>query len=144
MNAVAEAPPPRVEWDLASDMARRSLPVAPVLVAVAAAGWGVDGALSASYGLVLVVVNLLVAAALLAWAARRSLGLLAGVALGGFVVRLAAVTVAVWAVKDQSWVELVPLGLTILVTQLGLLWWETRHLSLSLAYPGLKPPPGRS
>ena len=36
------------------------------------------------------------------------------------------------------------LGVTILVTQLGLLWWETRHVSLSLAYPGLKPPQGRS
>ena len=144
MTTVADTAPPAVEWDMASDMARRALPLAPVLVAAGAAVWGLDGALSTSYGLVLVTANLLVAASALGWAARRSLALLAGVAVGGFVVRLAAVTLAVWAVKDLAWVELVPLGLTIVVTQVGLLWWETRHLSLSLAYPSLKPPPGRS
>lgn len=140
---VAEVSAP-VEWELASDMIRRGLPAAPVLVVLAAVFWGVHGALSAGYGLVLVLGNLIVSAALMAWAGRRSLGLLAGVAAGGCALRLGVVTLAVYAVKDQSWVELVPLALTIVVTQLGLLWWETRHLSLSLAYPGLKPPPGRS
>jgi len=33
----------------------------------------------------------------------------------------------------------VPLALTIGVTHLGLLIWETRYVSASLAYPGLKP-----
>ena len=33
----------------------------------------------------------------------------------------------------------VPLGLTIVLTHLGLLTWETRHISNSLAFPGLKP-----
>lgn len=133
-----------VEWDMATDMVRRGLPVAPVLVVVGALGWGVDGALSTGYALVLVLGNLLVAAALMRWAARKSLGVLAGVAAGGYAVRMAVVTLAVWAVKDSSWVELLPLGLTIVVTQLGLLWWETRQISLSLAYPGLKPTSGRS
>lgn len=144
VTAVAGAPAPQVEWEMATAMVRRGLPAAPVLVAAAGAVWGVHGALSAAYGLVLAFANLVVCAALLAWAARRSLALLAGVALGGYVVRLAAVTLAVWAVKDHAWAELVPLGLTIVATQVGLLWWETRHLSLSLAYPGAKPPPGRS
>jgi hypothetical protein len=36
-------------------------------------------------------------------------------------------------------VELVPLGLTIIITHLGLLFWELRHISSSLAFPGLKP-----
>lgn len=144
VTVVADTPAPQVEWELATDMVRRGIPAAPVLVLVAGAGWGVDGALSAGYGLVLALGNLMLCAALLAWAGRRSLALLAGVALGGYVIRLGIVTLAVWAVKDRGWVELVPLGLTILVTQLGLLWWETRHLSMTLAYPGLKPPPGRS
>ncbi|MDP9387647.1 MAG: ATP synthase subunit I [Actinomycetota bacterium] len=141
-TAPAPAAPPAVEWELATDMLRRGLPVAPALVLVAALGWRVEGALSAAYGVALVLANLAVSAALLAWGARRSLGVLAGVALGGFVVRLGLVALAIAAVRDQAWVAMVPLGLTILVTQLGLLWWETRHLSLSLAYPGVKPPRG--
>ena len=143
VTALTEAPP-QVEWKLGTDMVRRGLPVAPLVIALAAAGWGVDGALSAAYAVVLVLVNLLVSAAVTARAARHSLTMLAAAAAGGFAVRLALVTLAVWAGKDQSWVELVPLGITILITQLGLLWWETRHVSLTLAYPGLKPPSGRS
>lgn len=135
---------PRLEWEMATDMVRRGLPVAPVPVILAAAFYGVAGALSAGFGIALVLVNLVASAALMAWAAGRSLGMLAGVASLGYAVRLALLTFAVWLVKDMAWVELVPLGITILVTQIGLLWWETRHLSLSLAYPGLKPPPGRS
>jgi len=46
---------------------------------------------------------------------------------------------AVWAVKDLSWVEPLPLGLTLIVTHLGLLLWELRYVSASLAFPGLKP-----
>lgn len=135
---------PQVEWDLATDMVRRGLPVAPIVVLFGALGWGVHGALSTAYALVLVLGNLLASAALMRWAGKKSLGVLAGAAAGGYAVRMAVVTLAVWAVKGMSWVELLPLGLTIVVTQLGLLWWETRQISLSLAYPGLKPPSGRS
>jgi hypothetical protein len=49
----------------------------------------------------------------------------------------------VWALKDRSWIELVPLGLTIVVTHLGLLVWETRYVSTTLAFPGLLPRDGR-
>jgi len=34
---------------------------------------------------------------------------------------------------------LIPLAVAILVTHLGLLFWETRYVSATLAYPGLKP-----
>ena len=136
---------PQLEWDMATDMVRRAVPVAPVLVLLGALGWGVNGALSTGYALLLVLGNLLVSAALMRWAAhKQSLGLLAGVTAGGFVVRMGLVSLAVWLVKDMSWVELLPLALTILVTQLGLLWMETRQISLSLAFPGLKPMSGRS
>ena len=141
--AVTEAPP-QVEWEMATDMVRRGLPAAPVLLVLGAVGWGMHGLLSTGYGLVLVLGNLLASAALMRWAGKRSLGLLAGVAVGGYVVRMAVVTLAVYLVKGMDWVELLPLGLTIVVTQVGLLWWETRQISLTLAYPGLKPPSGRS
>lgn len=141
--AVTDAPP-QVEWEMATDMVRRGLPAAPVLLVLGTIGWGVHGLLSTGYGLVLVLGNLLASAALMRWAGKRSLGLLAGVAVGGYVVRMAVVTLAVYLVKGMDWVELLPLGLTIVVTQVGLLWWETRQISLTLAFPGLKPPSGRS
>jgi len=37
-----------------------------------------------------------------------------------------------------------PLGLTIIFAHLGLLFWELRYVSLSLAFPGLKPKPSKS
>lgn len=139
-TAFAPATGPAVEAVLARDMVRRGLPAAPVLVAVAGLVWGLDGALSALYGVVLVVANLALSAALLVWAARISLALLMGVALGGYLVRLALVFAAVMLVRDAGWVELWPLGLTIIVTHLGLLFWETRYVSASLAFPALRPP----
>ncbi len=130
------------EQELARDIARRALPVAPVLVLVGAIFWGLDGALSAAYGVALVVANFLLAAALLTWAGRISLGMLMGAALGGYILRLGLLTAAVVLVKDAGWVEMLPLGLTIVVTHLGLLVWETRYVSASLAFPGLKPKKG--
>jgi len=130
---------PPVERQVFTDMARRAIYVAPVLMLLAGLGWGVNGALSAGYAIVLVLVNFALSAAIIAWGARMSLALLMSAVLVGYVARLALVTVAVLAVKDMAWVELVPLGFTLIITHLGLLIWETRHVSMSLAYPGLKP-----
>lgn len=127
------------ESEIARDLARRAVPVAPVLVAVSALVWGFDGALSSAYAVALVVVNFLVAAGLMAWAAKISVGMLMGTVLAGYLLRLGAITVAVLAVRDSAWVELVPLGLTLVTMHLGLLVWEARHVSMSLAFPGLKP-----
>lgn len=132
-------PGPAVEAQVAADMARRVLPVLPVLVLVAGLVWGLDGAASAAFAVALVLANLALSAALLGWAARISLALLMAAALGGFVIRLFLLTAVVWLVKDQPWVDITALGFTLIVTHLGLLIWETRHVSASLAYPGLKP-----
>ena len=43
------------------------------------------------------------------------------------------------AVRHESWVDLPTLAVALFVTQIGLLFWETRYVSASLAYPGLKP-----
>jgi hypothetical protein len=127
------------EQEIALDIARRALPFAPLVVGLAALGWGWAGAASAAYALGLVVANLLLAATLLAWAGRISLGALMGAALGGYVLRIALVGAAVWFVKDAAWVEPGVLGTTLIVTHLGLLLWELRFVSASLAYPGLAP-----
>jgi hypothetical protein len=128
-----------VEQQVAFDMIRRGLPAVPVLVVLAGLPWGVAGALSAAFAIGLVLLNFALAAFLLSWAARISLPTLMVAALGGYVLRLALVTIAVLAVKDQDWVAMVPLGLTLIVSHLGLLFWETRYVSVSLAFPGLKP-----
>lgn len=130
---------PAVEREVARDLVKRGLFVAPVLLAVSAAIWGIDGALSSAFAMALVLVNFLMAAAIITWAAPISLGLLMGMTLFGYVGRLALITAAVLLVKDMAWVALVPLGITLIVTHLGLLLWETRYVSASLAFPGLHP-----
>jgi len=45
----------------------------------------------------------------------------------------------VWVVKDASWISFPALGSTIIVTHLGLLFWEMKYVALSLSHPGLKP-----
>ena len=123
-------------------MARRALPLAPVFVVVSVIGWGGAGAASALYALAIVVANLWLAASLMAWGARVSPPALMAAVLGGFLVRMGLITAAVLMVKDAGWVELVPLSFTLIVGHLGLLIWETRYVSGSLAYPGLAPRPG--
>lgn len=137
VDARLEGPSPAAE--VARDMARRSLPFIPVGVVIGAVFSGADGALSVLYGMAVVIVNFLLSAALLAWASRISFAVVASTALGGYVLRLGLVFAAVMLVKDQSWVALIPLGLTIIITHLGLLVWELRYVSASMAYPGLKP-----
>src|SRR5215218_2609133 len=134
---------PAVEAQVAADMARRMLPVLPVLVLVDGLIWGLDGAASGAMAVALVLGNLALSAALLGRAARISLALLMAAALGGFALRLFLLAAIVWAVKDQPWVDITALGLTLIVTHLGLLIWETRHVSASLAYPALKPTPSK-
>lgn len=127
------------ETEIAMDLVRRGLPIAPVLIAVGAFFAGVDGALSAAFAIFLVLGNFVLSASLTAGAARISLGMVMGAVLFGYLVRLAIITGAVLAVKDMGWAHLPVLGITLIVTHLGLLFWETRYVSASLAFPTLKP-----
>jgi hypothetical protein len=130
---------PPVEADIAKDMLRRGLPVAPAVVVLCSIPWGVDGGISAAFAVALVLANFALSAALLTWSARISLGLLMGAALFGYLIRLGLVSGAVIAVHNMSWFSAWPLGLTLIVTHLGLLLWELKFVSASLAFPGLKP-----
>jgi hypothetical protein len=132
-----DAPP--VERELAFDMVRRGVVAAPVLVALAALVWGGDGAWSMLVAVGLVLVNLLLSAVALSWAARVSLTMLMAVALGGFALRMGLVVGVVALVRHEPWIDLTALAVGVLVTHLGLLFWELRYVSASLAYPGLKP-----
>jgi hypothetical protein len=136
--SVSTDPTVTPEKDIALDMLRRGLPMAPVLVLVGLA-WGVHGALSAGFGVAVVLVNLMLSAASMAYAGKYGPTAVMAAALGGFAVRMLLVVLVLAAVHNQPWVEAVPLGLTIVITHLGLLLWETRYVSASLAYPALKP-----
>jgi len=131
------------EREVVRDMVRRGLVVAPIALLVGLVGWGVDGVASVALAVALVLANFALAAALLGWAARISLGLVMGVALFGFLIRLGLITAIVWGLRDQAWLEPLPFGLALIVGHLGLLIWETRHVSASLAFPGLKPEPAK-
>jgi hypothetical protein len=127
------------ESRIADHLARHALLVAPVVILGCGLVRGIDGAISAAIGLALVALNFIVSARLIGWAAAKSLTLLQGAVLGGFVVRLFALTLIVLGLEQFSFIDLPVLVLTIAVTHIGLLIWETRYVSLTLAAPGLKP-----
>jgi hypothetical protein len=136
-HAVAPAPP--YEGEIAGDLARRVLLVSPLVLLVAGIVSGVDGLLSATIGLVLVALNFLASARLITWAARISPGVVMGAVLGGYIVRLGLLFGIALALDTLSWIDIGVLLLTIAIVHLSLITWETRHVSLTLAYPGLKP-----
>jgi len=139
IDARLEGPSPALA--VAVDIVKRAVWVVPVALVIAAGFWGADGVWSTLYGLAIVVVNFLLAGWILAVAGRRGAAGLGAAALVGFMLRLGLIMGAVLAVRNAPWVALLPLGLTIIVTHLLLLFWELRHISASLAFPGLKPGP---
>lgn len=144
MSAEPTTPVTDPEREIARDMARRIALVSPVVLVVCGLFWGIDGAISGAVALVIVALNFLAAAGLMRWGARISPEALMGAVMFGYILRLAVITAAVLLIKDLSWVELVPLGFTLVVTHLGVLVWETRYVSGTLAYPGLRPTPNPS
>jgi hypothetical protein len=127
------------EVQISRDMIRRGLIVAPVLIAICGVVWGMHGVWSSAYGVAIVLVNFAIAAGLIAVTARISLGLMMGAILFGYLVRLGLVLLAFVLVKDAGWMSRPALGLTVIVTHLGLLAWELKYVAASLAFPGLKP-----
>jgi hypothetical protein len=129
----------RIESRIALDLSRRALLVAPVAMVGVGLWRGLDAAGAVALALALVVVNLLIAAASLGWAARTNPNVLMGVALFGFLGRLAVLTAIGAGIKALGIVDWPVFCITLVVGYLGLLFWELRSVSLSLASPGLKP-----
>jgi hypothetical protein len=133
-------PIPAVERDIAFDLVRRSAFVAPVALAIGGLVAGVDGVVSVAIALAIVAVNFLVAALSVGWAAKVSPQAIGAAAALSYVVRLGAIFLALFFLKDASWIDLPVLGFALVLTHLALLAWETKHLAISLAAPGLRPP----
>jgi hypothetical protein len=129
---------PAVEKNIAIDMIKRSIVFIPVLLIAGALFGGPKGVSSTAYAIVVVLANFLLAAMMLSWAARISFAALGAAALFGYLLRLGLITIAVLAVRNQGWVSIVILGVMLVVTHLGLLFWELRFVSLSLSEPGVR------
>lgn len=131
-----EGPAPEVA--VSNDMVKRGLVISPIIIAICGVIWGANGAFSSAYAVAIVLLNFALAAVMIGGAARISVGLMMAATLFGYLIRLALIFLAVWIVKDASWISLPALGSTIIVTHLGLLFWEMKYVALSLSQPGLK------
>lgn len=127
-----------IESSIARDLAKHGLLVAPLVVGALALTMGADAAYGAALALAIVIANFLLNAAALGWAARISTAVLMGVALGGYVVRLAIITGLAIAVRELTDVDFTVFCVVLIAAHLGLLVWELRSVSLSLAAPGLR------
>ncbi|MBM3693658.1 MAG: hypothetical protein FJW77_10300 [Actinobacteria bacterium] len=132
----------RIESTIAHDLARKAVIVAPVLLVGIGVWRGLDAVLGALVALVIVVVNFLVAARVLGWTARVAPHALTGVALMSFLVRLGIITAVGAGIKALDVVDWPVFCFTLVGSYFLLLFWELRSVSLTLAYPGLKPRPG--
>lgn len=130
--------------EIVRDMARRGLLVSPLVVAAGAIGWGVNGALSVLVALAVVLVNFLLSAWIIRKASHMPQMYVMMAILGGFALRMLLVIGAINVAGMFDWAERIPLGITVIVAHIGLLVWETRHVSGSLAFPGLKPQKGEA
>jgi hypothetical protein len=130
-----------VEREVALDIVRRGLMVAPLIVLVAGLLRGWDGAVSAAIALAIVLVNFLAAASIMSYAAKSGPTAIGAAAAGGYIVRLSVILIALVLLRNVSWIDLPVLGLVLVLTHIGLLTWEAKHVSLTLAAPGLKPRP---
>jgi hypothetical protein len=128
-----------VEREIALDIVRRGVLVAPAIIAVAGLVRGWNGASSATVACAIVLVNFLAAAAIMTRASHLGATAIGVAALVGYVVRLAVIVVALVLLRHRSFIDLPTLGVVIVGTHLGLLFWEMKYVSLTLAAPGLRP-----
>jgi hypothetical protein len=56
-----------------------------------------------------------------------------------YVVRLGTIFLVLFFLKDASFIDLPVLGFALVGTHLALLFWETKHLAITLGAPGLRP-----
>jgi len=115
MTTVISTGPDGVELGIARALARKGVFVLPVVVVLAAVFRGLPGAVGAALGCALVVANFSLGAALLTWGARISADTLLGVALFGYLIRMALIVAAGFAVKAWGYPDMPSFLFTCLV-----------------------------
>lgn len=118
-----------IEAKIALATARRAIWIAPVLIAVFAVIGGGLGALSASIGVAIVVVNFVLAGFVLSKAAAISLPVYHAAALFGFLLRLALITLVMIGVGRMMELDRLAMGISAVVSYLVLLSWEALAIS---------------
>jgi hypothetical protein len=104
----------------------------PVAVAAGLAAGGPDGALSAGLAVVVVLANFALHGLSLAWAASVSIPVLHAVALGGFVLRMGAILLALVLLDRTALFSPAIFGVTAVVATLALLGYEARLVARGL------------
>jgi hypothetical protein len=127
------------EREIAIDLVRRGAIIAPAIILLCGLLRGWDGAASAAIALGIVLLNFSAAAAITTRASKSGTAALGAAALGGYIVRLVVILVALALLRQVSWIDIKVLGFVLVGTHLGLLFWETKYVSLTLAAPGLRP-----
>ncbi|MGH2685679.1 MAG: hypothetical protein ACRDJP_09470 [Actinomycetota bacterium] len=111
-------------------MVRRALGLGLAALPLSALGGllagGTDGALSAAIGIVVVVANFAAHGLSLAWASRISIPVLQGVALGGFVVRMGVIVVALVLLDRTAFFSPAIFGVVVVAGTLALLGYEAK------------------
>jgi hypothetical protein len=128
------------ERDIARDLVKHGLIVAPFAVGLGALVRGKAGAVGVGAALAVVLFNYLMAGVLQSWAASKdSPGFLGATILVSLIVRFVVVILALSLLRNRSFLDYSTFGIAIVVSHLGLLAWEAKSVQLSLAFPGLKP-----
>lgn len=132
---------PEHESEIARDLAKRALFVAPIVLVVAGIWQGWDGVAGAALGLVVVAANFLLLAKLMATGAKAGAQAVAFAAMLSYAVLLIVVTLIAVALRGISTVDLASFVVTVALVHLGLLFLELPKLGLTPGAPGLKPRP---
>jgi hypothetical protein len=127
------------ERQVALDIVRRGAIISPVIIVFAGVLRGWDGAASAAIALVIVLCNFAASAAIISRAAKSGATAVGAAAMGGYILRLGVIFVALLLLRNVSWIDMPTLGLVLVGTHIGLLTWEMKYVSLTLAAPGLRP-----
>ena len=107
----------------------RAVLLGPLIIAVAWLLRGPGSAAASAVGVAIVVVNFLLAGAILSRAATVSLKVYHAAALLGFVVRLGLITVSMFAIASVFEVDRPAMGISAIVAYFALLTWEAWAMS---------------
>ena len=123
-HVAVEQQPVAVESILARNTVKRAVFVAPVLMLVFLATSGWLGLLSSALGVAVIVVNFLLAGAILSISARISLSVYHAAALFGFFLRLGLIILSMLLIARLVEIDRLAFGITAVVAYLALLSWE--------------------
>lgn len=124
VSASPQIPQVDVEMTLARHTIARVIYPAPILIGLFWIFRGWDGAWSAAVGVIVVVLNFLLAGAILSISARISLAAYHAAALIGFFLRLGLLTLTMLLIAEFAPIDRLAFGITAVVTYLFLIGAE--------------------